>query len=59
MAKPEEPSDRKEELLDQMIETANMLHAKSAREAADMVAGRELTDSEWSEVAPLWEARWY
>jgi hypothetical protein len=56
---PEPPTNRKEELLDEMIEAGKMLHAKTAREAAEIAMGRELADAEWTEFGPAWEARWY
>lgn len=50
--------DRREELLDQYIAVAKQLHAKTAREAAEMATGRALSDDEWANLRTPWEARW-
>ena len=42
----------------QAILAALDLHAKSAREAADILAGRLLSDSEWRSIADRWERIW-
>jgi ribosomal protein L17 len=52
------PKDEREELLDKMIAIGKKFHSKSAREAAEMMKSRALTDAEWSKFGPEWEARW-
>jgi hypothetical protein len=42
----------------QAILAALELGAKSARDAAEMLAGRELSDAEWLTVSPRWERAW-
>lgn len=52
-------ADEREALLDTMIEQGKYLGAKSAREAAEMVMGRPLSDEEWGKHADDWNRRWY
>lgn len=42
----------------QAVLLALELNAKNAREAAEILAGRALTDREWSAVSPRWERTW-
>ena len=42
----------------QAILAALEFGAKSARDAAEMLAGRELSDAEWLAVSPRWERAW-
>jgi hypothetical protein len=34
------------------------LSAKSAREVAEMLAGRRFSDAEWLSISPRWERAW-
>jgi hypothetical protein len=52
------PKNEREEHLDKMIAIGKRFHAKTAREAAEMMRARTLTDSEWSTFGPELEARW-
>ena len=38
--------------------SASSLGAKTARDAAEITAGRSLNDSEWSKFGPRWERVW-
>ena len=42
----------------QAIDAARLLGAKTAREAAEITAGRDLTEAEWDFFRPLWEQVW-
>jgi hypothetical protein len=42
----------------QAIQAAKVLGAKSAREAAEITMGRELSDPEWNEYKEPWERNW-
>ena len=55
---PPPPKNEREKLLDEMIAAAKLLHAKTAREAAEIAKGRRLNDAEWSRYGPAWEERW-
>ena len=57
--KPAPPlQNEREELLDKIITIGKRFHAKTAREAAEMMRARALTDAEWSTFGPELEARW-
>ena len=40
------------------IEAARLLGAKSPREAAEITAGRKLSDQEWERFRSGWERNW-
>jgi hypothetical protein len=40
------------------IKAARLLGAKSPREAAEITAGRELSDQEWERFKSSWERNW-
>lgn len=40
------------------IETARLLGAKTPREAAEIIAGRKLSDREWESFRGAWESNW-
>ena len=42
----------------QAIEVAKLLGAKSARDAAEITMGRELSDIEWDKYKEPWERNW-
>jgi hypothetical protein len=43
----------------QTILTALELRAKCAREAAEMLAGRQFSDAEWLSISERWERAWH
>lgn len=49
---------RRDLIVQQAIEAALILGAGSARQAAEITAGRELSDPEWSEIGKFWERNW-
>lgn len=42
----------------QAILSSLELEVRAAREVAEMLSGRKLTDNEWNNVAPRWERTW-
>ena len=52
-------ADHRDELVDQMIQAAKMIGAKTPREASEITMGRPLTDEEWGGVGESWNRRWY
>ena len=50
--------DDKAALVKTYIAEGKYLGAKNAREAAEMAAGRPLTDEEWAKVGKPWEENW-
>ena len=55
---PAAPKNEREEHLDKMITIGKRFHATTAREAAEMMRARALSDAEWSIFGPELEARW-
>ena len=53
-----ENEDEKSEILRESIRAAKPFAPKSARGVAEMVTGRPLSDEEWSQHGPPWEAQW-
>lgn len=53
------PQTEADVVIDTAFEAGKALRAKTARECAEMVMGRPLTDEEWGKVADKWTARWY
>ena len=50
--------DRSEFVTRYAVEMSKQKGAKSAREAAEIVEGRKLSESEWAKVKDSWESRW-
>ncbi|MCF7822241.1 MAG: hypothetical protein K9M17_07375, partial [Mariprofundaceae bacterium] len=42
----------------QAIAAAKTLGAKNAKEAAEMTAGRQITDEKWEKIKEGWEKNW-
>jgi hypothetical protein len=45
-------------IVEPILGTRDMLHAESARQVAEMVAGRRFSDAEWERYGPRWERAW-
>ena len=42
-----------------ILMSVTLFDVKSARDAASILAKREMTDAEWAEVGARWERAWY
>ena len=41
-----------------ILSFVDLFAVQTAREAAEMLAGTQMTDDEWGKVAPRWEKTW-
>ena len=45
-------------IVESILIAAEMLHAKSAREVAEMLWGREISNKEWDQIGDHWDRVW-